>query len=254
MPVLRKFAFALLLGALPASAAELAILQNGFSIRHDRHEALGAITRLYTGADGGYVDVPSDQIDHFEKDLSLRSESSRPTANLTDVINSASGKHQIDPDFISSVIHAESGFNPHAVSRKGAQGLMQLMPGTATQLGVANPFDPSANVEGGTRYLRELLERYNFDAAKALAAYNAGPQRVDQYHGVPPYHETRAYVTRVIKDFNQKKLAEKKAAVRARNPLVRETHSAGSVAPPHAVLTARDRATKAEVHSLAPER
>ena len=99
---------------------------------------------------------------------------------------------RLDPDLVNSVIKAESGFNVRAVSPKGAQGLMQLMPGTASQLGVPNAFDPQANVEGGREYLRELLERYNFDLVKALAAYNAGPQRVEQYGGVPPYYETRA--------------------------------------------------------------
>jgi len=110
------------------------------------------------------------------------------------------------------VIRAESGFNPRAVSSKGAQGLMQLMPRTASRLGVVNSFDPGDNLEGGTRYLRELLERYNFDLIKALAAYNAGPRRVEQYHGVPPYYETQAYVAGIIRDFNRKKLAERKAA------------------------------------------
>jgi len=79
-------------------------------------------------------------------------------------------------------------------------------------LGVTDLFDPSANVDGGTRYLRELLVRYNFDLIKALAAYNAGPRRVEQYHGVPPYYETQAYVANVVRDFNRKKLAERKAA------------------------------------------
>ena len=109
------------------------------------------------------------------------------------------------------MIRAESGFNVRAVSPKGAQGLMQLMPQTASNLGVQNAFDPKANVEGGTRYLRELLERYNFDLIKALAAYNAGPQRVEQYGGVPPYYETKAYVARIVRDFNKKKLAAKTA-------------------------------------------
>jgi len=134
------------------------------------------------------------------------------TVDLNEVVNSASGRYRLDPDLVNSVIKAESGFNVRAVSPKGAQGLMQLMPGTASQLGVPNTFDAAANVEGGTKYLRELLERYNFDLIKALAAYNAGPQRVEQFGGVPPYYETRAYVARVVKDFNKKKTAQEKAA------------------------------------------
>ncbi len=128
------------------------------------------------------------------------------------MVQSASGRYRLDPDLVNSVIKAESGFNTRAVSPKGAQGLMQLMPGTASKLGVPNAFDPEANVEGGTKYLRELLERYNFDLVKALAAYNAGPQRVEQFGGVPPYYETRAYVARVVRDFNKKKTAQEKAA------------------------------------------
>jgi soluble lytic murein transglycosylase-like protein len=134
------------------------------------------------------------------------------TTDLSSVVNEASGRYRLDPDLVNSVIKAESGFNVRAVSPKGAQGLMQLMPGTASQLGVPNTFDPQANVEGGTKYLRELLERYNFDIVKALAAYNAGPQRVEQFGGVPPYYETRAYVARVVRDFNKKKVAQEKAA------------------------------------------
>jgi membrane-bound lytic murein transglycosylase MltF len=204
---------------------------------------MGSITRLYIGADNtSYVDVPTAQIEHFERDLTpiappqkkeeieeekknvatapslvLRAPAPVPMTALTlnQAINSASNRTQIDPDLISSVIHAESGFNPHAVSPKGAQGLMQLMPKTAANLGVANAFDPGANVDGGTRYLLELLELYKFDLPKALAAYNAGPLRVQQYRGVPPYHETRAYVARIIRDFNNKKIAEQKAAALA---------------------------------------
>jgi soluble lytic murein transglycosylase-like protein len=130
--------------------------------------------------------------------------------DLNEVVNAASGRYRLDPDLVTSVIKAESGFNVRAVSPKGAQGLMQLMPRTASKLGVPNAFDPQANVEGGTKYLRELLERYNFDLVKALAAYNTGPQRVEQFGGVPPYYETRAYVARVVRDFNKKKAAQRK--------------------------------------------
>jgi membrane-bound lytic murein transglycosylase MltF len=193
-------------------AADNAILRNGFSIRHERREVMGETTRLYLNRDGsGYVDVRSEEIERFERDLSP---APRTTAmKLPDVVGSASHRYHLDPDLVNSVIRAESGFNPKAVSRKGAVGLMQLEPGTAAQLGV-DPFDPPANVDGGTRYLRELLVRYNFDLIKALAAYNAGPQRVEQYHGVPPYYETQAYVANVVRDFNRKKLAERKAVAR----------------------------------------
>jgi|KBSMisStandDraft_5_1062788.scaffolds.fasta_scaffold166796_2 hypothetical protein len=224
-----------LLLALPALGTDLAILRNGFSIRHERRETVGGATRLYLGSDKGYIDIATDQIERFEKDLSpavapaalsvsaptvaavvvparmAKPQSLKPQ-DLNQVINTISDRHHIDPDFISSVIHAESGFNPRAVSPKGAQGLMQLMPGTASKLGVSNAFDPRANVEGGTRYLTELLQRYNFDVIKALAAYNAGPLRVQQYGGVPPYQETRAYVARIVRDYNRKKVAQRKAA------------------------------------------
>jgi len=216
MKVLAQLALALALWGVPrfAAGADVAVLRNGFSIRHERREVVGPVTRLYLGVDrDGYVDVPTAEIDRFEKDLTAPSgETPHNSQTMNEVINAVSSRHHLDPDLINSVIHAESGFNPRAVSHKGAQGLMQLMPQTASRLGVGNAFDPSANVEGGTRYLRELLERYNFDLIKALAAYNAGPQRVEQYHGVPPYYETQAYVARIIRDFNRKKLAERKAA------------------------------------------
>lgn len=216
-----KFFVALGLLALPLSlrAADFAVLSNGFSIRHERREVRGQITRLYVDAKGeSYVDVPTDQIERFERDLSpgrAGDKSQQDHASLSEMIDGTSSNFHLDPDLVNSVIHAESGFNVRAVSRKGAQGLMQLMPQTASQLGVENAFDPQANVKGGTRYLRELLERYNFDLIKALAAYNAGPQRVEQYRGVPPYYETQAYVARIVRDFNRKKLAERKVAKHA---------------------------------------
>jgi soluble lytic murein transglycosylase-like protein len=213
--------------ARPCLAADSAVLHNGFSIRHERREVIGTITRLFVGGDkASFVDVPTVEIDHFE---AVPEEPAVPPAlqasgkpvghppapnkiDLNELVRTASGTYRLDPDLVNSVIRAESGFNVHAVSPKGAQGLMQLMPQTSSQLGVQNAFDPQANVEGGTRYLRELLERYNFDLIKALAAYNAGPQRVEQYGGVPPYYETKAYVARIVRDFNKKKLAANLAA------------------------------------------
>jgi hypothetical protein len=226
--------------ALPCFADEVAVLKNGFSIRHERREVVGEVTRLYLSSDGAsFVDVPTTDIEHFEEAPALPvsgdsasaspvkngrdgasasspfarpNQNGAPALNLDEVVNTASGRYRLDPDLVNSVIKAESGFKVRAVSPKGAQGLMQLMPGTASQLGVPNAFDPQANVEGGTKYLRELLERYNFDLVKALAAYNAGPQRVERFGGVPPYYETKAYVARIVRDFNKKKIAQGKAA------------------------------------------
>ncbi len=203
--------------ALPLHAAELANLRNGFSLRHEHHEVIGETTRLYVSADpaGGYVDVPTAEIESYEPAPPEPQNVDASPAKNTDlkaIVAAASSQHQIDADFIASVIAAESANNPHAVSRKGAQGLMQLMPATASKLGVKDSFDPADNVDGGVRYLRALLLQYNGDIAKTLAAYNAGPQRVEQYKGVPPYRETHAYVARIIKDFNRKKLAERKQA------------------------------------------
>jgi soluble lytic murein transglycosylase-like protein len=212
-----------------ALASDNAILRNGFSILHQRREIIGITTRLYLNNDPtSFVDIPTAEIDHFENvpdpphadnpapkiapGTTAKAELPAHPFDLAEAVKAASGTYQLDPDLVTSVIRAESGFNVRAVSPKGAQGLMQLMPQTATQLGVHNAFDPQANVEAGTRYLRELLERYNFDLIKALAAYNAGPHRVEQYNGVPPYYETKAYVARIVRDFNKKKLAAKAAS------------------------------------------
>lgn len=251
----------LAMATLPCFAGDVAVLKNGFEIRHERRVVIGDVTRLYVKADkSSFVDVPTAEIDHFEAapDLPVTSAvpvahasaaraniasanprapapnvvqnakprtisfPARPVTDLNQVVNDASDRYRLDPDLVNSVIKAESDFHVRAVSPKGAQGLMQLMPGTATGLGVSNAFDPQANVDGGTKYLRELLERYNFDLVKALAAYNAGPERVERFGGVPPYYETRTYVARIVKDFNKKKVAEQKAAG-AKKPVANAT-------------------------------
>ena len=219
--------------AMQLHAAEMANLRNGFSIRHERHENQGETTRLYmgSGASSSYVDVATSQIESFEAapaEPQAAGALSAGSQDLHEIISAASSRSQIDADFIASVIQAESANNPRAVSRKGAQGLMQLMPATASSLGVKNSFDPADNVDGGVRYLRELLLQYKGDAAKALAAYNAGPQRVQQYKGVPPYRETHAYVARVINDYNRKKLAEARRQSQAADAGGRSTAAASS--------------------------
>jgi soluble lytic murein transglycosylase-like protein len=219
---------------LPALAGEVAVLRNGFTIRCERREQNGDIMRLYTA--GGHIDIPASEIASFEKDDTpiapapapqpaplqpatapiVKTASTSPVqpqqVDLDQLVRDASSRNRLDPDFVTSVIKAESGFHPRAVSPKGAQGLMQLMPGTAAQLGVADPFDPKANVDAGTLYLSRLLDQYHDDPIKALAAYNAGAHRVDKYHGIPPYHETHAYIARIVRDFNAKKRAQMKAA------------------------------------------
>ncbi len=114
------------------------------------------------------------------------------------IINNASLRHGVEAALITAVIKAESDFDPRAVSRAGARGLMQLMPKTADGLGVTNVYDPHENVNAGTRMLGRLLKKYNSDVTLALAAYNAGENKVEQYGTVPPYKETRAYVKRVL--------------------------------------------------------
>jgi soluble lytic murein transglycosylase-like protein len=112
-------------------------------------------------------------------------------------IAAAASEFGVDPAFVRAVVHAESAFNPNAISAKGAQGLMQLMPGTASDLAVNNPFDANQNIRGGTLYLSQLLKQFNGDERLAAAAYNAGPQNVQKYKGVPPFDETQVYVQRV---------------------------------------------------------
>ncbi len=232
----------LALAQLSAFAGQIAVLRNGFTIHFDHKEQSGNSTRLYTGT--GYLDIASDQIASFDLDETPVTPEPQPVAqpvpqpagelsaakpataasqttltakstqnvDLEEIVREVSSKNRLDPDFVSSVIRAESNFKTHAISKKGAQGLMQLMPSTAAQLGVADPFDPKANVEAGTAHLSALLDLYKDDPIKALAAYNAGAHRVKQYNGVPPYRETRDYINKIVRDFNAKKRAQMKAA------------------------------------------
>jgi soluble lytic murein transglycosylase-like protein len=194
-------------------AVEIAELQNGFTIRHRTRETRGGLVRLYLDDEKKtFVDVPAGEVESYSSEpdpvvplAPVAQEAAKPAKSTVQIVGEASEKHGVDSDFIRSVIKQESAGNANAVSRTGARGLMQLMPGTALQLGVTDSFSPEQNVHGGTTYLKELLERYNGDAIKALAAYNAGPGAVDRYKGVPPYRETQQYIKRVVNDYNKSK-------------------------------------------------
>ncbi len=138
---------------------------------------------LYGCSGGGYLPYAPHSLDPM---------------TLNSLVTNAAQADGVPPGLVRAVVMAESGGNPSAVSIAGAQGLMQLMPGTAAGCGIADPFDPTQNVSCGTSYLRSLLNRYHDNVTLAVAAYNAGPGAVDRYHGVPPYAETRAYVVRVL--------------------------------------------------------
>lgn len=207
--------------ATPVHAAEHVTLRNGFDLICDHREVAGDRVRLYMTATGpSFTEVSSTDIVSSEFVALPVVEQPAPAASAVPAINQAAdptpaeihemaakagAAHDLDVELLASVIRAESNGNVHAVSRVGARGLMQLMPDTASKLGVADSFRADQNINGGTAYLNDLLVRYHDNLALALAAYNAGPAAVDKYHGIPPYRETRLYVARIIHDFNRRK-------------------------------------------------
>jgi soluble lytic murein transglycosylase-like protein len=214
--------------AAHAHAAERVTLSNGFALHCDHHALVDGHMRLYLSAgEDNYIEFAPDEIATFEKAPdppvaaapAAAQPSNRPAkltpVDLREMLARAGTEHNLDVDLLASVVKAESDGNARALSHAGAQGLMQLMPKTAAGLGVQDSFQPDQNVRGGSTYLDALLTRYHGNLAQALAAYNAGPEAVDKYHGIPPYNETRAYVARVIHEFNRRVLAREAEARRA---------------------------------------
>lgn len=214
----------------PVLAAEHITLRNGSEFDCVRQEVAGDRVRLYLfptanavashspAEDPNYIEVAASSVLRVETVPDPPASSVAPTlvpartapltaAEMREILTRAGALHNIDADLLASVVQAESNGNTLAVSRAGARGLMQLMPSTASDLGVRNSFAPEQNIGGGTAYLDQLLTRYRDNIVLALAAYNAGPAAVDRYHGIPPYAETRAYVARVIRVYNRRKLA-----------------------------------------------
>jgi hypothetical protein len=224
-------------GGLSAYAAERVTLSNGFAMDCNHHALVDGRMRLYLDpGESSYIALKPDEVTGVESVpdppalpapsqpiTSAENASARNAAlqaavlnpiDLHEMLAKAGQAHNLDVDLLASVVKAESNGNAHAVSRAGAQGLMQLMPGTATGLGVQDTFEPGENVRGGSAYLDELLTKYHENLALALAAYNAGPAAVDKHHGIPPYHETRVYVARVIHEFNRRVQAREAQALR----------------------------------------
>jgi hypothetical protein len=194
-------ASAALLASACAARADYVVLRSGARLNVTGYEILGDKYRLHLK--GGVAEVSVDDIVGIEPE-EIFEPLPEPLSEKTPfqkIIRAAAERYGVDADLIHCVIAVESNFNPKAVSPKNARGLMQLLPQTAAQLGVKDIFDPEQNIDGGTRYLRDLLKKYS-NLTLALAAYNAGPQRVDQYgRHVPPYLETMKYVQRIAKSY-----------------------------------------------------
>ena len=207
-------------GCIPARAAENIVLRTGFRLHADRHEVDGGAIRVFSG--DGVTEMPISLVAGFEPlepaappAPAIPAATPQPAPTLpapapqdaqapAELAESAARKYALPYAFLAGVMRTESGFNPAALSPKGAIGLMQLMPDTARTMGV-DPNKPAENADAGARYLRDLLVRYQDSPDQvvlALAAYNAGPAAVDKYHGVPPYRETREYILRVLKIWN----------------------------------------------------
>jgi soluble lytic murein transglycosylase-like protein len=186
-------------GLFPAAAsADYAVLRSGARLHITGYERDGERVRL--SVDGGTVSVAAADLVAVEPEEHFAAVPAPPVAapgRFGNLIRAAAEKHGVDEGLITWVIAVESNFNPRAVSRRRAQGLMQLLPTTAALYAVGNIFDPAENIDAGTHYLKDLLARYRGDLRLALAAYNAGPEMVERYGGVPPFPETQKYV-RVI--------------------------------------------------------
>jgi len=197
--------------AAPALRAEYVVLRSGQRLKVTGYQLQG--DKYHLQLSGGFVDVAAADVvviepeDVFAPLPAAAPPVSGPQPFYRDLVEAAAKRYNMDADLITSVIAVESNFDPKAVSPKNARGLMQLLPETAAQLGVKNIDDPAENIDAGTRYLRDLLQKYNNDIALALAAYNAGPDKVQLYGRVPPYAETISYVRRVKRGYEKSKSA-----------------------------------------------
>ena len=207
--VARRAALLILLAVLaaPALRAEYVVLRTGQRLTVTGYQLVG--DKYHLQLTGGFVDIAAAEVVAIEPEDVFTSVPApvqlAPQPLYRDLVEAAAKRYNLDADLITSVIAVESNFDPKAVSPKNARGLMQLLPETAAQLGVKNIHDPAENIDAGTRYLRDLLQKYNNDLALALAAYNAGPDKVQLYGRVPPFAETISYVRRVKRSYDNSK-------------------------------------------------
>jgi soluble lytic murein transglycosylase-like protein len=206
----RAFLFPVLLlllaAAAPAVRAEYFVLRSGQRLNVNSYQLLGDTYRLVVN--GGSIELPASEVVAIEPEevfTPVVTPTPASTAPFRELIQAAASRYSVDADLITSVIAAESNFDPKAISRRNARGLMQLLPETAARLGVQNIFDPAQNIDAGTHYLRDLLQLYRNNLALTLAAYNAGPERVQLYGRVPPFAETQSYIRRVKRNYDQRK-------------------------------------------------
>ena len=196
----------LALAAFAAGArADYFVLRSGARLNVTAYQLVGERYRIQIN--GGSAEIAAADVIAIEPEEIFISAPRMPLiqAPYGDMIQSAAKKYSVDADLIFSVIAAESNFNPRAISRRGARGLMQLLPATGTRFGVKDIFDPAQNIDAGTQYLRDLMARYQGDLVLTLAAYNAGPGAVERYGRVPPYNETISYVRAIRKTYAQRK-------------------------------------------------
>jgi soluble lytic murein transglycosylase-like protein len=192
-----------LVAAAPAHA-EIVLLASGQTLKLESHRGEGELVALVLKG-GGEVHLPPAAIRGFVPDEVIEEVGAAAgAADVVAIVERAARRHGLDPALVLAVVSVESAFKPQAVSTKGAQGLMQLMPRTAASLGVENAFDPEQNVDAGVRHLESLVRLYDGNLTRALAAYNAGQGAVAKHGGVPPYRETRAYVKKVLERYRAK--------------------------------------------------
>ncbi len=204
----RRLPLGFVLVALAAAAAparaEIALLASGQTLKLDGHRLEGGLSVLMLKG-GGEVHLPPSAVHGYVPDEVMDEVGAAVSGgDVVRLAEEAARRHGLDPALVLAVVAVESGFRPEAVSSKGAQGLMQLMPRTAESLGVSDAFDPEQNLDAGVRHLEALLKLYGGDLTRALAAYNAGQGAVARHGGVPPYRETRAYVRRVLARYRAK--------------------------------------------------